>query len=274
MGCQALVLDFLKHKKIEADADQTYAALQNVGCNVIYYAPKFLIKPRSYRVYHYMHVAVIHPSQESIDKVIHHNRAEHLSVKSAIETHRSIIESELAVQVVQAHGSKLVCGSWGPGFSTGSASFRRRDFHHGNYIMMHGKVCESVAVDRSCYSGNTAKLIDELNNTGEATCSDSSPTINHSFHGAFHGDMAITSSQADRVTINGEMFLRDLGLAGMIERYGRFKQVNRVADGLRQEIVDEVTPPSGIGADGKYSDMGYQQTSSSSCEEASHVRLY
>lgn len=278
-GCEALIIDFSKAKLFEFDSDQTRHALKSVGCNVVHVAPSFTRVPKPYTIWRLTFSGfvkqTIQPSAASVARAKATNVKSWQKVRTGVATHRANVAKgrDLVYAHVNAHGSgsATYCGSWGPGFSTGAGTLRRDTFHWGNYLVARGKTCNAVAEDWSCYSGNTPKLINELNNTGLGKCVATVPD-NHGFHAAFWGDLAASSAPTTETCTNGEILLRDVGTAGMIKRFGRYKDYGKLADGFRQEIVDDNTPPSGIGADGKYADRGYNQKGGTTC--TSHVKKY
>lgn len=278
-GCEALVIDFSKAKLFESDSDQTRSALTQVGCNVTSVAPSFTRVPQPF---HYYTLTVngfvkhtVQPSAAAVSRAKAANVGAWQKVRTAVATYRTNAAKgrDLVYANVNGHGSgsDTYCGSWGPGFSTGAGTLRRDRFHWGNYLASFGKTCNAVAEDWSCYSGNTPKLVNVLNNTGKGTCS-ATVTANHGFHAAFWGNLGASSAPTTQTCTNGEVFVRDVGTAGMIKRFGRYKDYSNLADGFRQEIVDDDTPPSGIGADGKYADRGYNRKSGTTCTK--HVVKY
>jgi hypothetical protein len=273
-GCEALLIDFMKNLSAFTDADQTKGALEAVGCNLVYVAPSFVTIPKPYLVVHRrLHTVTtftVHPTQASIDAATASNKAAWLTVRDAIARHRTNVAAgkEMVLQLVAAHGSNSASyGVWGPGFSTGAGTLSRRDFHHGNYLVTRGKACNAIAMDRSCYSGNTPKVVDRLNNTGLADYLAPDPGINHGFHAAFWADMAASASSSTDACRNGSVFLLDISMGMMIRREGRNSDYERLAgQGFRVYVLDE--------SPGKYNDRGYNHVIVTQCETASHVSTY
>jgi hypothetical protein len=275
-GCEALVVDFLKYNDlIAADADQTRNAIIQTGCHVTYAAPRFRGVPKPLYFVDAKGQRVESPvSIDERNSVIAANAAAWTLLRQTIADHRTLVAEgrSLVYELVTGHGSKVGCGSWGPGFST-NGMLGRTSFHRDNYRFGMGKVCHWVSEDRSCYAGRTAMAVESANNTGTVQCT-TAPSIDHAWHGAFFGDMAIGSSSANEVTYNGEVLVRDIGMAGMIQQRGKHGDWGELAQGFREEAVNEESPSSWFDTEGRYSDRGYNHNPGTFCETASHVSAH
>lgn len=274
-GCEALVIDFMK-RTVNADADLTKAALEGVGCNLSYVAPSFVTipKPAVYYGCRSIHGGVERidytPSPAEIDGAKASNRAAWEEIRAAIARHRANVSAgrDLVIQLVNGHGTGGGgYGNWGPGFRAGAGELSRIDFHRGNYLVTRGKACNAVAMDWSCYGGNTPKAIDRLNNTASVASPETPPGINHGFHAAFWGDMARSLSSASATCNNGNALVEDIELSGMIRATGRGRDYDRLASlGFRPRVL--------AASEGKYSDRGSNRRFGTLCENASHETDY
>ncbi|MGQ0642543.1 MAG: dockerin type I domain-containing protein [Gemmatimonadaceae bacterium] len=269
-GCEALVIDFSKKILIDFDADRTKDAMTTVGCNLTYVAPIFLVRPRAYaRLTTLADEWIEIPGDPvAVARSDSTNRAGWLQIREAIAQHRANIArgKELVFQLVNGHGdSSASFGSWSPGFAALPGNLSRRDFHQGNYLVTHGKACYAVAEDRSCFSGNTPFLLDQLNNTGEATLQER-PSINHGYHAAFWGDMASGTSTVITTCRNGDSGAADSKMGRIIRNSGRNSDFNDLAAvGFRTYILE---------SQNRYNDRGYNRVFGTQCETASHESSY
>ena len=69
--------------------------------------------------------------------------------------------------------------------------------------------------------------------------------------------------------IRPPFLLRFKAMSGLIQNHS--STYSELAQAFRREIVDTDNPPSGVGADGKYSDLGYNRKPGTHCENSSHV---
>ena len=272
-GCEALVVDFSKNIAFEFDADRTKDALTTVGCNLSYAAPSFLVRPRAYaRLTTLAEEWIEIPADPvAVARSDSTNRAGWLQIRQAIAQHRANIAGgrELVFQLVNGHGdsssTSASFGSWGPGFAALPGNLNRQDFHQGNYLVTKGKTCYAVAEDRSCFSGNTPFVLDQLNNTGEASLQER-PPINHGYHAAFWGDMASATASATTECTNGDSGAADSKMARIIRNSGRNRDFNGLAAvGFRGYV---------LAASNRYNDRGYNRVFGTQCETASHESSY
>jgi hypothetical protein len=268
-GCEALVIDFMKHL-FHVDADLTKGALEQIGCNVLYVAPVFVPRPKPLKVLsHSGRVRVIPPSDAAVARAVERNRAMWATIRTAIAAHRANVSAgrELVLQLVNGHGTGGGSyGDWGPGFSVGGGDLSRGDFHQGNYIATRGKACNAIAMDWSCYSGMTPKVVERLNNTGDAAYADT-PAMNHGYHAAFWGNLAQSQSSSTETCGEISAWVLDVSLAGIIRTHGKHRDYDRLASfGFRPFVLDD--------AAGKYNDRGYNRNPLTLCQTASHERAY
>jgi hypothetical protein len=273
-GCEVLVVDFSTAIFAEFDSDHTRAAFTEIGCKVLFVAPKFLAFPQPKQVVVVdslgnPYLMRSEPTQATIDRVIQRNRVEWNKVKTAVAQHRSRLREgrDLGLQLVNGHANRNACGSWDPGFVTGGGSLYRHLFHNGNYLSARGNTCNTVADDWACYGSLTAMVIGELNNTGKTNgrCMNPSWTNNHKFHASYYGDISTSITRIDTCS-NFSIFFKDGTTAAHIKEVGKYGQYERLANSYRN--------PSAIGSVGFYRDGGYNRRAGSLCTNARHGSLF
>jgi hypothetical protein len=207
-------------------------------------------------------------------RVNKHNEAQWKYIRQHLQDHRKKVAEtgpELAIEMVIGHGgcgSALTenecegkgdyrwdgnaCGVWGASFYTDD-SLDRAEFHAGNYKAANKNVCDWVVIDSSCFSGFTAKAVDELNNLQTARC-DKAPADACANHAAWENDTALTtvspgklSKWSDAQRLRG--YIREIleEEAFLLKRNGSV-YYPRIAQKLRSEGYTEK---------GCYSDRGY-----------------
>ena len=99
----------------------------------------------------------------------------------------------MAVQMVYAHGSKDTsgenCGWLGPSIDFYTNGISRKYFHDANYRSAKDNVCIWHTVDASCYSWQTPRAVDELNNHGRTDCHMDTQNV-RDLHAGYEMDIA------------------------------------------------------------------------------------
>ncbi len=200
LGCAALVIDYFEHEWLFSDLGGIASGLRALGCDVDEATPNFKKMPKGYYTIRGAFPGVpvvvwVPPDPAAVAAVRAHNQAEFRRIWDAIASHRTKVRAgkQLAFEMVGAHGSPRSgegCGWWGAGFDTGGYDWiSRREFHLENFKATYKSTCTWYAHDISCYSGNSCKSIDNLNNRASPACNFGS-TENHPVHAAWDGDLA------------------------------------------------------------------------------------
>lgn len=271
LGCQALVLDFSKAVFLEADLDRTYRALKGIDCHVEYAAPDFLEMPE--RVTVKVRTAAGEKEEYGYEDpaaaaaVKAHNRVEWAKVTRAIAAHRAALEqgAEVALEIVNGHGSKggsYSCGVFSNAFDTGVGDMSRSAFNTGNWRAARGHVCTHFVEDMTCYGGQSVRSMRALNNTGWSSCEAASPAVDHGWHAAYTADVAVSLARPDGVSLNGEVFAEDVGLASWLFNEGRYHEYHRVSRMLRERLPDGLHDAD---YEAHYADQGYNRHPTEQC---------
>jgi len=112
---------------------------------------------------------------------------------------------EESIAIVSAHGGQpsydsSKCGRWYTGKGGANIVFDREEFHDENYKVRSHKVCEVTDIDLSCSSGFTVWAVREVNNLGDASCSDLSWAENCKLHAGYNLDYALSLSNFEPPT--------------------------------------------------------------------------
>lgn len=276
-GCAALVIDFSHHIYNEADSSRTASALGRVGCELHWVTPNFIRKPTVVTVVHghaRWQAVTTHrpPTQAELETVMAYNSLEWAEIWSAVDEHRALLSSgrEVGIQILHGHGGGSdfgPCGAVGTEFDTGSY-IDRVDFNYRNYRAARRNVCSMIDEDRSCYSGFTPMVIEELNNGDQPNCSGDF-TYNHERHAAYEHDIALGLSEPDETIRFMWLGWRDFLLGGQIPDYGDEGRRTGNYDNLVNLFHLDATmdnPPSGYEVPVQFSDGGYND-----CVDGNHV---
>jgi len=122
---------------------------------------------------------------------------EQAKLDRAIATHIAHLrdEREIGIEVFNAHGSEGNCPACGSVTSAGwEVSAPRRDTIQAIYGGARRHVCAWLLFDSSCFSGNSVRGFNTVNNTGACRCCEP-PAVNPCFRAGFEDDKAVASSR-------------------------------------------------------------------------------
>lgn len=161
-GCEALVLDYAKAVWHEFDVERVSKRFPKVGCKVDYQAPSYKTPPEKITLGGGYFTITLTPTAAAIKRVNDHNNAEDAKINKVIADYRKrAAGKELAIELINAHGTATMVGPIGPG------GFSRSTFHTDIYKSIKHQVCGHVVADLSCKSGRTPRRIAELENGGQ-----------------------------------------------------------------------------------------------------------
>lgn len=192
-GCQALILDFSENTYFELDADHLPPLFDALDCSLRYVTPKLVVVPTALFTYQNLlgTVQVLPPDPADVQAARAQNQGEWQTIWNALSEHREAVRAgrDLAFAMVNGHGDEAFdCGTVGPGFDSGTR-LHRRFWHRDDYAAAVRNVCTHVAQDMTCYAHLTPKAIDQLNNSGDASCG-IAPPMDHAMHAGYDADVA------------------------------------------------------------------------------------
>ncbi len=175
-GTEALIVD-MRVSTFEPSAHRIKVALENAGVSATYLAPHFRSITREVDVGFFGSIKSCFSGNEALEKEIAaHNKAEATKLVNGIASYAKRVSQgrETSIEIIWSHGSErdtkngFPCGAFASSFY--DAGYPREKFHRIMYKAIDQKVCNHIVADYSCYSGLTPMGVDELNNTGFATC--------------------------------------------------------------------------------------------------------
>ena len=202
-GCIGLILDFIINNEAVHVNSRSDRKLSNAkDCDITYHAPQFKRYPEPLLVglgNGKRHMNGI--SQKAVDAVNAHNALTWLAVNRALKQYAAKAPgNEHTMEVVFAHGSTSRNG-WVFGFKTGFdntvQALLRSTFHTTIYNATRRKICSHLVLDATCYSGNTPTIVQQLNNSGQASGGGTAAPVNHGQHAAWELDAAFGTAPRD-----------------------------------------------------------------------------
>jgi hypothetical protein len=202
-GCDALIVDLMYEWYMFSVGDME-TRLKGIQCTTEFYDINANFKEKPRRVF----VATNRPpagfwnmTEAELAVRLAQWRAwragEQAKLDVAIATHVAHLreEKEIGIEVFNAHGSEGNCPACGS-ITTAEweVSEPRRETIEAIYGGAHRRVCAWLLFDSSCFSGNSVRGFNTVNNTGACRCCEP-PPLNPCFRAAFEDDKAVASSR-------------------------------------------------------------------------------
>ena len=271
-GCQALIIDFSRHVWYEFDADELVPKLQALGCTTKYVAPKMVRKPQPIVIGLTIlgplgPTTTIKPSAKAIAAAKAVNLGQWAAVKAAVAAHKKAAAGkDMVFQLVNAHGGKLLCGTWGPSFWS-NGTLWRDDFHEGIYKSTLRQSCGSISHDLSCYSGLTPKALNHLNNTGSDNNCKGKPAMDHTKHAGHDWNVATGTAPTTDTCTNGDVGSRVSELGQVLQAELAANKGKKPKD--HKDLTSRFHTEAFVRAPSAYFDSGYAE-----CKPADHTNHY
>jgi hypothetical protein len=251
MGCAVLILDYSAKTGDEYDLKKTGNAFKAIGCAVEFVAPVFKEMPDA---------GAEGVTTDMLWAVRRHNESEQAAVTKAFASHRQAVAKgvELAVEMLNGHGDEIgTCGKVGPDDAL-SAGESRTEIHMGDYKAALKNTCTWYVADLTCYSGKTPQAVDELNNSGGASCK-AVPGNNCALHAAYDSDIALGAATAKETCTNWRIGEITKNFTAALNAEKARRAAANSSSNLKQLVADLQKDSAGwAGWLSHYTDAGYK----------------
>jgi|GEM_PF-4448314 len=202
-GCDALIVELMYEWYMFSVGDMD-ARLRGIQCTTEFYDINANFKDKPRRVF----VATNRPpagfwnmTEGELAAALAQweiwRAGEQAKLDAAIATHVAHLraEKEIGIEVFNAHGSEGDCPACGSVTTAAwEVSVPRRDTIQAIYDGARRHVCAWLLFDSSCFSGNSVRGFNTVNNTGMCRCC-AAPAVNPCFRAGFEDDKAVASSR-------------------------------------------------------------------------------